>query len=1241
MNNEDWGEAPQISFFYGRQNKLDLLKKCIIDENCKLIMLHGIGGIGKSYLSTKLAHEISNKFDHVIWRSLRNAPSFFDISESIISFLSSDSEYNSPKNIESQIKTLFSLMKSKRCLIVIDNLESILEKSDDNYLTYKVGFSYYEDFFQKFGSDTNHNSCILLNGRELPKSIYRMCGNTAPARIFELEGLEKEACEKVILHNAELFGNETDWNNLIKFYDGNPLSLQIVARHIRIVYSGSISEFLEGNELIPNDIYELLDWHFNRLTEKEEELLFWLAINREPISISELKNDILTIKHKERIASTIESFQTKLPIERININFSLQPVLIEYTTNLIINKVINEIENCDINILDSHSLCKAQSKDYIREIQFHFIIDHIIKKLENNYDKNNIINLLFSVLKKSNKYIGYLCGNIINILYRIDNNIKGYNFSGLTIRQAFLANAILTESNFSYCKFYNTVFRATLGSILEVSISKDGKTIASGDNKGDIHLWNINDGSKIMTFKGHNGWVRSIEFSPDNSLLASCGSDYTVRIWLISTGECQRVFRGHSEQVYSVSFKDDNVIASAGEDRKVLFWDIKKGRCIKPIIKKVFKERIRSIAFSPKGDFLAISEQKIWLWNISEKILFTPISPTVKHIRKIVFSPNGKVLACLGVDKTEITKITLWDLESQKCTQEFIPKQRVWCIDFSRDGNVLAMAGDDNLIQLFNIEKNQILGILQGHTAPIKSISFSKYEDVIVSGGDDQSIKIWDYSKKETIRSINGYGNAMRSIAFSTNGKNLISGSEDSIIRLWNIETENNVLIKEFKGHSGTIQSVAFGLNDDILVSGGNDAKVRLWNINTGEYFILYEHAHWIWSVAFSYNNSFIASGSRDHNIILFNRHEHTTTILKGHTDEVHSVAFSPNDKILVSGSDDHTIRLWDTISCKQIAFLGKHDDCVRSVAFSPDGDFVVSGSDDKTIKLWDINSKTLIATFEGHSDRVRRVIFNQSGDLLYSSSDDKTIKEWSICNCKCLFTFQGHENAIWSLTYNHLKKLIASGSEDESIRLWYLKKYDYNIILRPFRPYEKMNIYKSSGITDAQKNSLLHLGAVQEYIDSNDFIVKDAHNKMENNLEEDKMKKYQVTLSFAGEDRKYAESLATILTSKGISIFYDEYNQAELWGKDLFQHFQKIYRDESEFCVIFISKYYADKLWTKHELKQAQARAFQESEEYILPLILDDTAIPGINKTTAHLDLRKIDISKVAELLLQKLSTK
>lgn len=129
----------------------------------------------------------------------------------------------------------------------------------------------------------------------------------------------------------------------------------------------------------------------------------------------------------------------------------------------------------------------------------------------------------------------------------------------------------------------------------------------------------------------------------------------------------------------------------------------------------------------------------------------------------------------------------------------------------------------------------------------------------------------------------------------------------------------------------------------------------------------------------------------------------------------------------------------------------------------------------------------------------------------------------------------------------------------------------------------------------------------------------------------------YDIAISFAGEDRPLASAIAAGLATKGLNVFYDEYAEAELWGKDIYVHLTKVYRDESKFCLMLLSTDYAKKQWTSHERRAAQARAFRENHEYILPLRLDDSEIEGVLDTTGYIDFRKKSLDKIVELLVTK----
>ena len=134
-------------------------------------------------------------------------------------------------------------------------------------------------------------------------------------------------------------------------------------------------------------------------------------------------------------------------------------------------------------------------------------------------------------------------------------------------------------------------------------------------------------------------------------------------------------------------------------------------------------------------------------------------------------------------------------------------------------------------------------------------------------------------------------------------------------------------------------------------------------------------------------------------------------------------------------------------------------------------------------------------------------------------------------------------------------------------------------------------------------------------------------------------MRKYNVALSFAGEDREHARKLAKLLKANEYSVFYDENERARLWSDNLYDCLSSIYKDEADYCVMFLSEHYAREPWTNLERKSAQARVFEGDSEYILSVRLDDAEIPGILPTDGYLDLREWSIEEVYQVLVEKLS--
>ncbi len=795
---QDWGDAPDVPVFFGRIEELATLEQWIVRDRCRLVAILGMagigktglsvklgkGGIGKTDLSLKLARGIQDEFEYVIWRSLFNAPLVTDILADLIKFLSSQRETDLPDTVDGRVSRLLHYLKAQRCLLILDNVETILQ-GGARAGQYRDGYEAYGQLFKQIG-EVPHQSCLLLTSREKPQKI--LAGKTKPVRFRELGGLDYLEGQKIFAEIGNFYGSDDEWKELIELYNGNPLALELAANHINEVFSGNISDFLKEGKHIFDDLLDLLNWHFDRLSELEKEIMYWLAINREPVSVSGLKEDILLTVAKERVSDTLQSLQRRIPIERSAAGFTLQPVLIEYMTERLIKEVCNEIKTKKIALLNRYALIKAQAKDYVREMQLRLILKPVTENFINKEVLEHQLSEILSVLREqASLEPGYTGGNILNLFVQLKVNLSGYDFSHLTVWQAYLQAVNLQSVNFAHADLAKSIFTQTLGMLLSVAFSPDGSLLATGDVSGEIRLWRIVDGQQVLTCTGHTDWVWSVTFSPDGQTLASGSVDQSVRLWQVSTGQCLKTLQGHASRVLSVAFTPDGQsLASGSDDQTAKLWQVSTGQCLKTF--QGHTNRVQSVAFSPDGQILASgsSDQTVRLWQVSTGQCLKTLQGHTKDLWLVAFSPDGQILASGSYDQT----VRLWQVSTGQCLKTLQGHiNGVRSAVFSPDSQILASGGDDKMVRLWQISTGQCLKTLQGHTAWISSVALSSDGQILASGSDDQTVRLWQVSTGQCLNIFYGHTNGIRSVTLSPDDQMLGSGSEDETIKLWNIHT--------------------------------------------------------------------------------------------------------------------------------------------------------------------------------------------------------------------------------------------------------------------------------------------------------------------------------------------------------------------------------------------------------------------------------------------------------------------
>jgi WD40 repeat protein/SpoVK/Ycf46/Vps4 family AAA+-type ATPase len=1109
-----WGDRIDIANVIDRETELQQLERWLgvnsegdrIGVPRRLISIVGMGGMGKTSLAAKLAQKLAAStpaFDRIIWQSLRNAPPIDKILFQSIAILSGQQQTEPADTVDAQISQLMAYLRATRCLLVFDNFESILVQrstqsaASQQYGNYREGYAGYSELLRRIGTE-HHLSCLLLTSREKPSTLMPLEGESTSIGTLDLHGLSETEVATIGTANGCHTAKSIDWQHFQQSYSGNPLAIKIAATTIRDLFDGSVSEFLAQGIILCDEIEVLLSQQFDRLSQIEQQVLYWLAVGREAVSISQLLADFIPSGLRSQVLGALQSLDRQSLIEKNSGCFTLQPVVMEYVTAKFIDLVSEEINTLDVAIFNSHTLIQAQTRDYIRESQVRMIltplVERLMGKLRSKLEiKHQLDRLLVKLRSELTDTCGYAGGNLINLYHHLAVDLSGYDFSGLYIWQAYLLNVDLHDLNFADTDVAKSVFTETFGSIHSLAFSPDGNCLASGDFNGDIRLWDTRTHQLQSILKGHTNWVQAVTYSPIRPLLASGSFDYTIKLWDLTTGECFKTLAEHTQGVYSVAFSPDGqILVSGSDDCTVKLWDVNSGQCLTSLQHEANPAHdIKSVAFSPDGRIIASggADRTIQLWHIQDDSHGTYWQTLTGHqgwIWSVVFSPDGKFLASGSDDTT----LKLWDLATGECVHTFVGhNDELKSIAFSHDGRMLISSSKDRTIGVWDIPSGGRVKTLIGHEKWIWAMAFDPIDRVIASSGEDRTIRLWSLDSGQCLKVIQGYSNTLFSIALlpapAPNSANLpvlvAGGYFDRLVRLWNIETEE---FTSFKGHTDAIRAIAVSPDGRSLAGGGGsaDPTIKLWSVQDGRcHSNLSGHTNEIWSMAFSADGRMLASSSSDRTIRIW----HTQTgeclqVLEGHRHWVMSVVFS-SPAILVSAGFDRTIKFWDlqTGECLRTWQMGQS---ICSIAFNPSGDILASGSIERTVGLWDAATGACLQTLLGHTHFVWSVAFSPDGRLLASGSFDRTIRLWDLQTGQCLQVLEGHESGVFSVAFipqHGDRQLLASSSADATMRIWDITTGECVKILRSPRPYEGMNIAGITGITEAQQATLKALGAV------------------------------------------------------------------------------------------------------------------------------------------------------------------
>jgi len=1082
----DLVEALDVSHFAGREVEVAELSQWIVQERCRLVTLLGMGGIGKSMLASLLGQRLAPHFEAVLWRSLRDAPSCEELVADCITFFSETPPAEFPISLEQRITQLVARLQASRCLLVLDNLETLLASGDPegNYLP---GYEGYGRLIERL-AESAHQSCVLLTSRERPREIEALEGTRSPVRSLRLLGVDDQTAQE-LLSDRGLSGTPATWQRLAAGYAGNPLALKIVAQAITDLFSGDLDRFLQEGELIFNGVRPVLRQQVGRLSLLEYLLLTWLAVLREWTKLETLSQVLHPRVLRSQVLEALEALSRRSLVERgQQADFGLQSVVMEYLIDELGERLAEEIVLGNPQQLRRVALLQAQAKDYVHQTQVRLLVQPLLARLRAELGANaqveaHLLRLLSQFRAEDAAKEGYGPANVITLLAALRGHLRGLDLSRLSIRGAYLQGVEMQDANLAGAQLEECVWTESFDAIWSVATSSPGQYWAVGSRRGEVRIWKETGRLLHLAWQAHTDVVSTLAFSPDGSSLASGSWDGTLKLWNLQSGAL--LWRGrHTNTISCLAFSPDGrLLASSGRDATVQLWDAHSGTNLQIL---PHPGAVYRVTWSPDGGLLASGDfaGSIRLWQVQKTAPARCVQTIEGHTDRVLglaFAPDGRTLASGSWDRT----VKLWEVASGRLLQTLSGhRDKVHCVAWSPDGRTVASCSVDKTIWLWDVVQSHSQVALRGHSAAVYSLAFTSDSTSLLSGGEDGTLRVWEVASRQCVRSMQGYALSIYEIDWSPDGMHLVSGGTDTLVTIWDVAT--GTASKVLQGHNWIVYGVAWSPDGRFVASCELHTLIRLWDATSGACVqTLQDLAASPLDVAWSPDGQLLAWGTDQHGIqvwdmtkqgLLWDKRPFSTII--------RYVDWSPDGTRVVGGGDDGGLYLWGIADGTLLQRLPGHQGMATRVVWSPDGTRLAScgsSSDTGELFVWDVQSGECLQTFAGHPGIVSAVVWIPTGDLLVSGGSDGILRWWDVQSGKCLRMRAAHQGTVLSLRKSPDGKLLACCGDDGAIHIWELKSGEHVRTLRLDRPYERLTITGIQGLTQAEIATLRALGAIAD----------------------------------------------------------------------------------------------------------------------------------------------------------------